>query len=685
LLPAFHRADKRSAAGSLRKPQFLFILISLTFAAGPQAGETRNPHPADTLEMTLGTVVVVAKAPGPDAYNLPASVDVVAADKLENRNADFSLELAKQVPGVYASDYGQGIIHGDIGIRGFNAEGNVPPVKLLIDGIPANLNNGYPDMNAIFPLEISRMELVRGTNDPRYGLNNLAGNLNILTRRGGNRQMVKLSGGNFYTGDVQALSAIERNRLSQTYFAGYRRSDGYRENSGMDKYALSGKWFYTAAGDRLTYGLIARASELDAKAPGYLSQSQADADPRASPAFSKRDGGTQSNRHGSLHADWDIRNNLWWSFKTYAQGVERHRWVRFSEAGAQQERVEDEKQYGAISTLTWQPSALPLQDLILSWGTDYQLQDNVNQRFLGADRIRTDKVRDQLFYFWTYGSFLQADGRPKSWLRLIAALRWDRVDGDFTDRLSGGYAAINDYGNIWEPKFSAVITPYRGYNLYANWGRSFQVGVGAGAYGNNHLDWSKNTGWEAGVKAKPRTWLSSRISLWEQTATDEVRLKFDASGESENIGETRRNGWDAQIVADPISRLSVWAAYSRQFSELVEPGPRDSALQGNELDHLPGYTAKFGIDVHPMRNLTTSVSASLQDDYYLTTANTGDRFGDFFLLNLDLTYRLGKLTFGAHVNNLFDSYHEYVWNDGATTLHAPGTGTSYNGSFTWEY
>jgi iron complex outermembrane receptor protein len=634
------------------------------------------------LHLTVGKVVIVGKAPGPDAYNLPTSVDVVAAEEFENENVDFSLELAKELPGVHTSD---------IGIRGFNAEGSLPHVKLLIDGIPSNLNNGFPDLNAVFPLEISRMEMVRGTNDPRYGLHNLAGNVNIFTKRGGNRHMAKLTGGSFYTGEIQALSAIERKRFSQTYFVGYRRSDGYRDNSEMDKYALSGKWFHTALGDRLTYGLIARAFELEAEAPGYLTLSQAEADPTASPAYSESDGGTQGNRHGSFHADWDIRDDLAGSFKTYAQSVDRHRWVRFSEADVQQERVEDEKQYGAITSLTWVPSAVPLQDLALSWGADYQLQDNVNRRFLGIERTRTEKVRDHDFYFWTYGSYLQADARPNSWLRLIGAFRWDRVGGDFTDRLSGEHLDIIDYGNIWQPKFSAVVTPYRGYNLYGNWGRSFQVGVGAGAYGDQDLDWSKNTGWEAGLKAKPISWLSTRVALWEQTATDEVRLKVDssgqfaASGESENIGETRRNGWDVQFVADPIAQLSVWGAYSRQFSELVEPGAGNAALKGNEIDHLPGYTAKIGVDVRPVRNLTTSISASMQDDYYLTTANTGERFGDYFLVNLDMTYRLWKIILGAHVNNLFDSYYEYVWDDGTTTLHAPGSGASYSGTLTWEY
>ena len=85
----------------------LFILLLLAGAASPQAEETSDTLPEDSLHLTLGKVVVVGKAPGRDVYNLPTSVDIVAADKLENENVDFSLELAKKVPGVLTSDFNQ--------------------------------------------------------------------------------------------------------------------------------------------------------------------------------------------------------------------------------------------------------------------------------------------------------------------------------------------------------------------------------------------------------------------------------------------------------------------------------------------------------------------------------------------------------------------------------------------------
>lgn len=68
------------------------------------------------------------------------------------------------------NDYNQGVVAGGIGMRGFNTKGDTMHVKLLVDGIPTNVNSGVGDLNAIFPLNIDRMEVVKGTRDPRYGL-----------------------------------------------------------------------------------------------------------------------------------------------------------------------------------------------------------------------------------------------------------------------------------------------------------------------------------------------------------------------------------------------------------------------------------------------------------------------------------------------------------------------------------
>jgi iron complex outermembrane receptor protein len=94
------------------------------------------------------------------------------------------MELMKKVPGVYYGDWNQGVISGTFSMRGFDANHDAP-ATLIVDGIPHNFGYGRMDIQPFFPLEIDRIEAVKGTSAPRYGLQNIAGNVNLHTKRGG--------------------------------------------------------------------------------------------------------------------------------------------------------------------------------------------------------------------------------------------------------------------------------------------------------------------------------------------------------------------------------------------------------------------------------------------------------------------------------------------------------------------
>ncbi|MDN8894004.1 hypothetical protein Q0O84_13355, partial [Staphylococcus aureus] len=61
----------------------------------------------------------------------------------------------------------------------------------------------------------------------------------------------------------------------------------------------------------------------------------------------------------------------------------------------------------------------------------------------------------------------------------------------------------------------------------------------------------------------------------------------DPSGESENLGQTRRWGYDAQLNLYPTAELSLWLAHSWQFSEIEKADPSLPASQGQQIDHVP--------------------------------------------------------------------------------------------------
>jgi iron complex outermembrane receptor protein len=434
-------------------------------------------------------------------------------------------------------------------MRGFNTEGDIMHVKLLVDGIPTNVNSGVGDLNAIFPLNIDRIEVVKGTNNPRYGLFNIAGNVHVFTSAPGRYSKVKLLGGAFGTGDLQGTTAFATGRVSQVYFGGVRTSTGYRDNSDLDRYTVSGKWVYTPASETWSVGVIARAYDFDTQAPGYLTRQQAADTPRFSPAFSATRRRRAADATPEPAPRPPVRHGGGVAEGLSADVSDAAVFLRFTTAGAQQERFEDETQTGALATVTWRPAGLASVAGLVSAGADVQTQDNIARRYGTVNRVRGAVLRQWDFDFTNGGGYVMGDVRPIPWLRVSGGVRADRVGGDFVNGLNGQTLPIIDYGTIWQPKLGVLATLREGINFCGNVGRSFQVGVGASAFGTQPLSHSKNDGWEGGVRLAPRPWLAARVGVWGQDASDELRLKLDNSGDSENVGRTARRGWNVELTA----------------------------------------------------------------------------------------------------------------------------------------
>ena len=192
--------------------------------ASPATAQTAGPGqdhdhdaavgPRDT-SFSVGDVVVTARDMARGTSPLLTSVDRLGGDVAQRQSVDNAWELFARLPGVSLTDFNQGTTSGRFSIRGFNGEGEINAVKLLIDGIPANANDGgMPFIDAVMPLDIAAVELVRGTADPRYGLHAIAGSADIATRIGGDYLDVRGLGGAFGTAEGQLAAGVETGRLS---------------------------------------------------------------------------------------------------------------------------------------------------------------------------------------------------------------------------------------------------------------------------------------------------------------------------------------------------------------------------------------------------------------------------------------------------------------------------------------
>lgn len=664
---------------------------------------------ADNSIIELGLVEVKAGSSRESgklsSKDISSSVDIMYSDQIANQNVLTAYDLFHRMPGVQVTQFGQGTTTGKISFRGFNGEGRTNAVKLLIDGIPSNTNAG--DMyfiDSLFPLDIESMEVVRGTNDPRYGLNAIAGNVNINTTVGGNYIKGRSSYGSFNTHDIQSGLGYEKDGFSQNYQISYRAGDGYREHSGTEKNSFSGKWFY-AADEKYKMGVIARWSEADSQEPGYLTYQEQLTSLTQSMARNATDGGRRSIGQFSAHLDVNLNQELFWSSKAYSNLYYDQRFVTFHPDVAtnkQQQRNRNELQYGALTSLTYHPQVEWLNDFSLETGFDFQLQNNSYLRYNTINRIPVNinaPSNNERWTFWNYGGYVQAVIKPVSWLKITPGYRADLIDGNFFSYRPATYGAypLNDYGTISQPKIGAVITPLEGYSLYGNWGRTFQVGLGQATFlGRNqgNIGPSLNDGWEVGLKIKPVDWAEGRVAYWMQDASNELSRNL-ASADSTLIGPTKRQGVDIEAKVYPTDRVGLWAAYSLQEAKVVNPPPvvanSMQYLAGNQVVNTPNYLFSAGVDFQVTRELRSSLWTSGQGSYFVDQANALSKQGEYALLNLDLAYQVSKeVDVQFQAKNLADTHREYVWYDesygkGAMPLYSPGDGRAFYGAVSVKY
>jgi iron complex outermembrane receptor protein len=317
-----------------------------------------------------------------------------------------------------------------------------------------------------------------------------------------------------------------------------------------------------------------------------------------------------------------------------------------------------------------------------------QQQQNKSERYRTKDRVRLAQTRDQQFDFDTYGAYVQAEIKPFESLKIVPAYRVDKIQGDFTNEMTGMDYDINDYGLIKQPKLSVVYSPWKVASIYANWGRTFQVGPARRPTRFRHGTGpgpSINEGWKPG-SSSPRQLDRAAWRIGNRKPAGEVSRRLnDPSGESDNVGETRRWGYDAQVNLHPNERTDIWMAYSWQYSKILQPSACPTAKARKSTTSPITCTTPASATRPPALQLTAWMNG--QTNYYLERENTGH----LWRLRPDEPRchlpgdRVGEC---RPAKNLTNRYYEYVWYDpdGAqASLHSPGDGRALYTGVTLDF
>ena len=632
------------------------------------------------------------------------SVDVMGGDQVETKNVGASWELLGQMPGMQLTETRQGAESGKVTFRAFNGEGYLNGIKTLIDGVPSNVNSGnqrFIDM--IFPLEVAYIEVVRGTNDPRYGLHNIGGNINLATRQGGHYTDTRLSVGSFDTHQLQFAMGRERDGFAQNYFVGTQDSNGYRDHDQSRKHTLAGKWFWGTAEDVAQFGITARTYTQRAEEPGFMTAEELATNRRGSQRRNAHDISDRDMQQLSTRLDLHLADTVHVANTLYYNRYEDDRRVTFSDYpvgnAPRQRRQWDETQTGWMSTVTW--AARPA--FTLEGGFNAEHQDNGYRRLRYGYSEPTDFTapparvqNDERYHLDNLGAYVQAVITPLPSLRVVPAYRVDRFDGR-TRLMDGSTAPLQHYGSIGQPKLSVVYTLSPAWNLYANWGRTFQVLTGstAPAYlqpGQPTYRPSLNTGKEAGLKYSPHAGLQARLALWQQDATDEM-ANMPATGTVLALGQTRRRGVDLQVNATVGERWTLWASHAYQEARVVRlEDEQGRSLAGKEVFSTPRHISNIGARLQASERWTVELQGRMQGDYYIDARNEAGKYGGFAVLDLSTGYQLSdSLSVDLQVKNLTGREYVYAWYDTffwgsqARPMFSPSSGRSVFVSLTLKH
>jgi outer membrane cobalamin receptor len=182
------------------------------------------------------------------------------------------------VPGLASARTGAPGRQGSLFVRG----GESRYARVLIDGVPVNEPGGYFDFGGVVPLELERIEVVRGAASSLYGTDALAGVVELVTRRAAPgqpaRAQLEAEGGSLDWRRGQAGTSGSAGAFDWNLGLQRVETDNEGENAFFEQTSGAGTLGFTRGGTSAR--LTARFDDGAAGTPGQVPFGQRDLEER---------------------------------------------------------------------------------------------------------------------------------------------------------------------------------------------------------------------------------------------------------------------------------------------------------------------------------------------------------------------------------------------------------------------
>jgi iron complex outermembrane receptor protein len=194
----------------------------------------------------------------------------------------------------------------------------------------------------------------------------------------------------------------------------------------------------------------------------------------------------------------------------------------------------------------------------------------------------------------------------------------------------------------------------------------------------------KGKAYDLGVRYN-RGPILAAAAIWQNDFENRIeRVLDEPSGIafSQNVGDVRLRGFDAQFGVRPMDELSFYASYSYIDTEILQDIPNASAgilpTKGKELYETPKHQGAARVQYDPTEYLSLGVQVKWVGDRWTNLVNT-EKFRGYDLVDADVRFKLDQ--FGMentylqlNVRNLFDERYlgDISANLTGTALGQPG-------------
>lgn len=208
-----------------------------------------------------------------------SAVSLVDSNQIKNQQNSSLVSTFNTVPGVRMEERSPGSYR--LSLRGslLRSPFGIRNIRIYVDDFPLTDAGGNTYLNSLDANAIGSMEIYKGPEASIFGANTGGAVLINTQDLSKNSADVSLTGGSYGLFHQTLNLQHQIKNYSFSFNEGYQRSDGYRQNSALDRkyFQTTQQWNYNPSG---TLKAFAFYSDLAYETPGGLTAAQLELDPK---------------------------------------------------------------------------------------------------------------------------------------------------------------------------------------------------------------------------------------------------------------------------------------------------------------------------------------------------------------------------------------------------------------------